>query len=296
MNDYATYVKDFFAPRNTTIARTEPLAVEEEIDLIAAAQAGDDDAKMRLLEQYAPAIRSAYFSFIRRLPKEERPRIKQDTQAEALAAFFESLNTHDAEKSPRLAGRLGARLRKALTDLSVYDTPFDISESSMSRFYRVLRDNDGEVDLAREALAADTEDRYHMSVRNFDEVLAVVRETESLSRVADDNGGDDDREEMHGLDQAVQAPYEAVEDRMMVDLAFEALDDEERRVVEVLYGFETLEDVDPGEYDKRAGAALAVSMSTAAPHLALSRQKVQRTHAAALDKMRECLQVAHLEG
>lgn len=280
----------FFAAASGPIEKHEPLPVKEEVALIEAAQAGDDDAKMRLLDQYAPVLRSTYFSFLRRLPQEEQPRIAEDTAAETLKAFFETLDEHNPKKSPRLAGRLGARLRKSLTDLSRFDTAFDVSESSLSRFYRVLRDYDGDVDAARAALVLDFEDRYHMSVENFNDVLAVVRDASSLTRVTEDR--DDDSVAMTPITDDGRMPV--AEAHAWARIALDAMNGEEREVVEHYYGFRD-ENVDTNLSDGEVAYRMSIEAlgdeRVSNGESVISRATVQRRRETALAVGRRALEV-----
>lgn len=254
------------------------LSVEEEVTLITDAQAGDEGATLLLLNAYGPALRNGVTRFMRRLPVEERGADRtEEAQAEALAAFMETLVSHDPEKSPRLAGRISQRLTDAFAEAARLDAAMNIPERTLSRFYGILREAEGDLTVAR-ALASSK----GMKETTFDDILAVVRETLSLTHEDHEGDEDGDRLLMAPLHSDVRSEYDEVEDAILIDIAFASVDDDEARVVEMAYGFRGTSDYAPGEPMPDSAIAGAIGGS---------RATVQRKRGKALGKMRKALGV-----
>jgi len=279
---------------STLFARSEKvvLPVEVEAQAIREAQAGSEEAQVLLLETYGPALRSAVSTFVRRLPQEEQAQAREDAQMEAVAAFLGMLADHDPEKSPRLAGRVSQVLAEALGEAATPDAALTIPARTLKRFYGILRKADGDLEAAR-ALAPS----LGMSVHVFDEILSVVRYSESLTAHEGEDGSGDtlSRGAATSIWNDGEEPFAEVEDAILFEIAFRAVNDDERTVIRYAYGFET--------GDALSDAAVVHAMSEHAlgeervsgGETVISRPAVQRRRASGLAKMREAFGVG-LEG
>lgn len=242
------------------------LTVEAEVDLIVAAQAGDADAYVRLLTAYGRTLRAVVNAAKKTVDEEE-------AQAVALVAFAEILSSHDpfdeAYQDGRLASRLTPHLRDALGSLQAQENlTFTVPKRTYTRYLGILNEAEGDVEAARD-LAPDR----GMRVSTFDEIHAIVRKTSSAP-LADD----EDAEPQEGTPVLITAPssFDEAEDRILIDVAFSAVDDEGARIVELAYGFTEYDPVPDAEIGHRLG---------------LTRPTVQRKRGKALDSMRKALGV-----
>lgn len=247
-------------------ADAAPLSVEEEVALIASAQAGDADAYTRLLHAYGPTLRS-------HAAKAAKFTDTDDARSSALLAFAEVLASHDVEYGYE-NGRLASRLTPHL--LNVLDTTkgealsaFAVPSRTMKRYFGLMKAADGDVVAAR-ALAPSS----MMTVETFDSVHSAVM-ADSLEGLTTPDGDGPSRDFVASPVYTV-SPVVDVEDAILVDVAFRAVDDEEERVCRLAYGFT--------EYDPQPDAEVAHRMG-------LTRPTVQRRRTSALGKMRKALGV-----
>lgn len=262
-----------------------------EAQLIAVAQGhaatvgepSPEAAKTRLIEAYGPAIRAAVRNFGNGVsPGDSRPfgasygmgnseMSLDDLQSTALVGFLSLIEDHDAEKAPRLAGRVAAYLARFLSEEFASVAAFAVPTRTLSRFYGILKAAEGD-STAAEGLALE----YGMSRETFRDVYAAVRGTGSLDRMADE-----DAQEVAPTPVFAPSPVVDVEDRILVDMAFGAMDDDEARVCELYYGFT--------EYEPVPDAEIAHRLDT-------SRPTIQRKRIKALGKARKALGVTLAEG
>lgn len=244
-------------------APSAPLTLDDEREAISAAQTGDEPATLRLLRAYAPAMRSTFARYRRAMDVD-------DLRAEILAAFLAAVQEFDPAKGDRLAGRLGDRLTRGVGSAVASTSTFAIPERTLQRFYGILRRGAGDASRAAE-IAPD----YEMTRENFLAILAVVRQSESLD--GDAETADVRSAEAHSL-WGEGSRFEAdAEDAILCEAAFRAVDEQEKDVVGLAYGFSDYDPVPDAEIGHRLG---------------LSRPKTQRVRAGALGKMREALAVA----
>lgn len=253
---------------------TEP----EEVALIEAAQAGDEDAYARLLEIYGPAIRAAVNSARKIIDEEE-------AQATALVAFAEVLASHDPHNPDYLDGRLAPRLAPHLKDalgLAVAGSyAFQVPKRSLTRYLGILKEADGDPAAARDLAPSRS-----MSVETFDAIRAAAAATslteatefgEDFHRTGEGSEGTSYRaSDLAASPLFAPAPVVDIEDRLLVQAAFRAVEDQEARIVELAYGFT--------EYDPVPDAEIA-------HRLGLTRPTVQRKRGKALTSMRKALGV-----
>lgn len=238
------------------------LSLDDEIRAIQEAQAGDESAAETLLLAYGPAIRNAVSRFSDAMDAD-------DLEASALLAFTETLASHDPERGERLAGRLVQILRDTIMKEATSGEAFSVPKRTLTRFYGILRAAEGDTSAARELAPS-----MGMSEANFDEVLTSVRSVDSLQARLFGGDEDDTAEDLlaRPIESRVESSFSDVEDRLLVEVAFQAVDDEEARICELFYGFTEYDPVPDGEIGHRLG---------------LTRPTVQRRRSSALDKMRK---------
>ncbi|ANF30817.1 hypothetical protein A0130_03180 [Leifsonia xyli] len=130
----------------------------------------------------------------------------------------------------------------------------------------LLKAAGGDADRARELAKLDKE----VSPETFDAALKALRPVESL--FAEDADGNLIHD--YAVDADGDTPVSAIEDRLLAEYALAALTSEEKMVVRLMYGF--------------GGFNPAVPEEVAAT-LGIDKRTVDKTHAAALTKMRRAL-------
>lgn len=257
----------------TDYAETPTLTVEQEIDAVEQAQAGDSEAFLVLAFAYGPLLRSLVKKAAKTLDEEE-------AQATALEALTKTIATHTDQTEDGYDGRLGGRLAPALKDAlgkaqgedSAYVAP--IPKRTYVRYLGILNAADGDLGAARDLAPS-----MGMKVATFDAVRAA-RETSSLTPTNDE--GEETAVEGTPIVETYATAYDEVEDRVLIDLAFSAVTDEEARIIELGYGFTGTADYAQGEPVPDLAIAEVVG---------LTRPTVQRRRNSGLVKMREALGV-----
>ncbi|QNJ56542.1 DNA binding protein [Arthrobacter phage Niobe] len=252
------------------------LSEDAEREAIAAAKAGDSEATVRLMYAYAPALRSAAGKFSNAGGGHDAIQTadREDIHAAITTAFFEAVKAFDPDTQTRLAATLNSALRPSeLTGVLSGPVAFTVPHRTLSRFYSILRKADGNpfeaVKIARE---------HHMSPEVFLSVLSAVRDVNSMD--ACHVNGDANGEHWQGESSINVRPIwdasTVEEDAELVKAAFAAVNDLEKTVCEMTYGFTDYDPIPDAEIGHRLG---------------FSRAKAQRTRSSALGKMREALAV-----
>lgn len=242
-----------------------------ETQLIAQAKLGDEAATSRLLIAYAPAIRSGVSWYVRSLANAPRREDLDDVRSQAVLGVLEAIQAHDATVADRLAGIVASYVRNALSTLAGSTAQLSIPERTLKRFAGILREAEGNVERALELAPT-----HEMKRETFLAVLAAVRDVDSIDVDPTTTPGEGGWSSSHELAVAADAVVD-VEDRILVEAALRAVDDTERNVVALAYGFADYDAVPDAEIGERMG---------------YSRAKVQRTRTTALGKMRHALGVA----
>lgn len=238
---------------------------QDEVRVIAHAKVGREDAQLRLFQAYVPALRSAVSRYTRVLSRD-------DARQAAFMGLLSAVDAFDMSRSDRLASLLKQHVTDALASAASEATGgFTVPERSLKRFFGILARADGDVSVAAQ-IAPD----HAMTVETFHTILAAVS-TGSL-----DEATDPDRPsvgQVSGYDPtAVPVTSERevadFEDAILVDIAFRAVDDVERSVCRLAYGF--------AEYDPQPDAEIGA-------RLGMGRVKTLRTRQAALAKMRDAI-------
>lgn len=262
---------DIFDRRVTT----GKLPLEEEREALRAAQAGDEAATLKLLYAYAYALRDAIGAYRYAGgvwadgPRDSH--LAGDLRMAAVEGFLEALYAFDLEGAhSRLAATIEGYVANSMSTAVVAPVAINVPERTLKRFYSILRKAQGDP-IKGAALAP----QYSMTVETFVSVLTAVRSTQSLDGPTDEADGDSpDRLD---IQIAGRDYYDDVEDKLLVETAFAAVDDLEEDVCRLAYGFSDYDPIPDAEVGHRLG---------------LSRPKVQRVRASALGKMRNALGVA----
>lgn len=250
-------------------------SAEAERDAILAAKKGDEQATLDLMYAYAPALRNGVKWYTRAIPSVEQADGLEEVHSVAVFGLLEAIAAFDVDAGyDRLAATIGEYVANAVAEHAQAVCGLTVPSRTLSRFFSILRKAEGNVYEAA-ALAP----KYLMKRETFLAVLSAVRST-SLDAASTIDGDDEHNEEAsasEGILPVLDA-YEDVNQRMEVAAAFAAVDDLERQVTRLAYGFETYGDPVPD--------------AEVAHELGLSRQKAQRTRSSALGKMRQALAVS----
>lgn len=232
----------------------------EEVELIARAATGDPDAMTRLFACYVPHLRQAVGRYTRVLPLDDARQAAWLGLASAVRAFDPTrADRLNAVIRPHVESELSAAAREA-------GAGFAVPSRTLDRFFGILAKAGGDV-----VEAARIAPEHEMTAETFRDVLAAVNAGASLDEAVAAYGD-------NALGVLV-SPREIAdaEDRVLTDLAFRAVDDFERDVCRLKYGF-----TDESYGDEMSDDAVGY-------HLGVSRLKAQRTRTRALGKMRRAL-------
>jgi DNA-directed RNA polymerase specialized sigma24 family protein len=225
---------------------TPEIPAEQHEALVLAAQAGDMSASERLFVSVSGYLRSLVYRYT----------VTDADQEEAFAvaslAFAEAVREY--APGGRFIGILRARVIRDLTDAGSGSAfAVRVPGRTLRRFFSILKKADGDLE-AGAALAP----AYHMDRHTFVEIAAAVH----------------DAAEMPDAAFAGPSTSDVVEEALLLDVAWAAVDDFETDVCRLAYGFSDYTPNSDGEIAEKLG---------------YSRPKVQRTRTGALDKMREAL-------
>lgn len=246
----------------------------EERMTIASAQLGDDAATLALVLAYAPTLRKAVKPFTAATGAMAQDADVEDVRMQAALGLVEAIQAFDAERHTRLAAIAKEYVADRVSQAAGVTAQFNVPSRTLTRFFAIMRAASGNVYEAA-ALAPE----YKMKRETFFAVLSAVREVDSYDAPA---GGESDDPLLVSMDATavygrVKSDSDLVEDVILVEAAFGAVDDLEEDVVRLAYGFSDYDPVPDAEIAERIG---------------LSRQKAQRTRTGALGKMRDALGVA----
>ena len=275
MSYYFTTIADVFER-----GADERLDLGTERELLAAAQTGDSDAQLRLIRAYGAALRNGVAFYTRALPGVPQTVDLEDVRSQAVMGLLEAIQAFDPEVHERLAAIAASYIRNSVAAAAGPVAAFTVPERTLKRFFGILRAADGDV-----RAAADLAPEYEMKRETVLAVLAAVRNVDSYDllagAVAVGSGGGGWTVGLHTEEPNVQplnyTPVVDVDDAILVEAAFGAVDDLERDVIRQGYGFT--------EYEPLPDAEIAARMG-------YSRPKIQRVRSAGVQKMRSALGVA----
>jgi RNA polymerase sigma factor (sigma-70 family) len=251
---------------------------EAEREAIAAAKAGDEAATVALMYAYSNLLRSGVRWYTNALPSVPKAADLEDVRSNAVLGLMTAIKAFDL--NAEVHNRLAAIAKQHIYEHVSVNAPtavaaFTVPQRTMTRFFSILREAEGNVYEAA-ALAP----KYSMTRETFFSVLSAIRNVDSydaLTGAEDENGQATDGS--RDLDaHPIWDGSDAEDDRLLVEAAFEAVDDVEEKVCRLAYGFETYGD--------------PVADVEVAHRLGMTRPTVQRRRSSALNKMREALAVA----
>lgn len=259
----------------------------DEAQAIAAAKLGDEGATCALLLAYAPVLRDVaaryrYSQAPTSWDGQGQATDRDELRQAAVLGLLEAIRAHDPTKGHRLAGTAPQYVASAAAESMADAVPVTVPSRTVRRFFGIIRRAGGDL-LAGEALAPS----FKMSCDTFRAVaqaIGAVRLEELELR-----GAEGTEVVASPLWDDVDA-FAAAEDRIMVEVAFGAVEADERRVTRLYYGFETR---DPLLSDERVAWHLNVEAlgEERVEHgeSVTSRASSQRTRTRALRKMRDAL-------
>lgn len=271
MNHFQTILSDIFDR-----GAEHRLSQDEERETIHAAKAGDEAATVKLLYAYAATLRACATRY--RIAG-DRPVIwdgnspsnlyeRQEMQALAVTGLLEAVAAFDLNgPHDRLAATVEKYVIETLTSNMATTVPVSVPSRTLRRFFGILRRAEGDVQAAA-AMAPS----FEMSRETFFAVLRAVR-TEYLDAPAD---GPEllSRATVARPVWDAEEQYADAEDRILVEMAFGAVDDLETDICRASYGFTSYNPIPDGQI---------------AADLSMTRPTVQRRRAGALSKMRDAL-------
>lgn len=238
------------------------LSQEDETVAIAGAQRGEEEPTVALLYAYAPALRNAASRHADLLGHDE-------ARSAVVAGFWEAIFAFDPEQGQRLAGTLSGYLGDTLAEEQATRHAVTVPARTLKRFFGVLRRADG--DLSR---AAEIAPDYSLSREALHAIAEAIRWS-SLDAAADT--GEEGEASREVLARSLWESFGLTDDdRVLVEAAFDAVDDLEEEVCRQAYGFTDYDPVPDAEIAHRLG---------------YSRPKIQRVRTGALATMRAALAV-----
>lgn len=243
------------------------LSTEQEADLLAAAQAGDDTAMLTLMQAYGPAIRAAVANF-GKAAAESGSLDLDDLRSTALAGFIKAVHKYDGEKAngKGLAGIVKPTLVDELTKALPSASPVNVPERTRRRYFTILAAADHDP-----VAAANLAPSYSLARDTFINLHAIFG-TVSMDEASSVSGEATRHDEATSIFNP--SAIADAEDAVLCELAFSAVDDTEERICRLSYGFTEYDPVPDAEIGHRIG---------------MTRPTVQRHRANALRKMRESL-------
>jgi DNA-directed RNA polymerase specialized sigma subunit len=253
------------------------LSLEEEREALHEAKAGAEAATLKLLYAYAYALRGVAGDYRHAAGlRAAGPRdihVSDDLRMAAVEGFLEALYAFDLDGAhSRLAATVEGYIANSLSRAVVAPVAVSVPERTLKRFYAILRKAEG--DPVRGAAMAP---HFSMTEETFDSVLKAVRNVQSLDGPAGGPAGGPGGHSPDRLDFSAvtgQDYLNDIEDRLLVEAAFAAVDDLEEEVCRLAYGFGDSDPIPDAEVGHRLG---------------LSRPKVQRVRASALGKMHNAI-------
>lgn len=284
---FATTLHEVF---DAKLAPFEQLPLEAELALIAEAQNGSEDAKLRLLRQYANGLRAIVARELARAGGVQGGEDPDEVRANVLIAFMEALAACDG--TTRVAARLKGATLEAANTYHLRST-FTVPARTRSRYFQALREAGPHGNPEDKAV------ELGMSREVFREVRAAFA-TDSLEglvsahqdRHGTDGGGDYFTAPIQGGGSvsSVERSYATTEDRLTLARAYAAVDELTLGVIEDAYGFAFYDDDSTPETplrDRDPFAGFDPIPDTQIAHLrGMSRSGVQRKRTEGLAAMR----------
>lgn len=265
----------------------EPLALETERAYITRAKAspGDSEAWNALFTAYGRALRNAVKTAKAAYSVGYVNPDVDELRSRALEGFVTAVGAVDLDKHDRLAALLVGHLAKAMFQGVDLGAGLNVPPRMKSRYYAIRREAGG--DLAKaEAIAP----QHDMSVEAFRAITAAVGVGSLEAAVGDGEArmassgstqAFDGNSREWGKDLASltilddRDSFVSIEDKLLADMALDAVSAPERDVALLAYGF--------ASYDE------PLIDAEVAERLLTSRSRVQRLRMSGLEAMRDAL-------
>lgn len=257
-------------------AKAQPVddALEEQA-LIAAAKDGDSDAIHRLFLAYVAVLNKAVAVYAPALGP-DRDAAHAEAQSLAYLALMETIQNHDIERD-RLALTIRFILARTFESASGSHNPVYVPSRMRARYFSLMAAAEEDVDRAIQMAPKHGFPAVETFVAVYEAINNVKwyqdTSVEGLSEF-DNNTGED---MLVATD--ITPEQEQTDNEMTVQTAFAAVNDEERTITRLYYGFD-------GD-DSNIGSDYQVGRV-----IGSTRPTVQRKRTKALDKMREAVGVS----
>lgn len=244
--------------------RGAEVRIDSEADervLLGLAQGGDDDAVIDLIYAYGPALRGAVGQFRHLTDNGRNFHATENLRQSAIVGFLSAIKAFDPEKHNRLAAIVSQYVIREIGETQDATSAIAIPHASRTRFYRILREANGDV-IAAAALAP----KQGMRVSTFMAALQAVRSTGVALSYQSDEDPDEALARLAEASPVWDVAQTDIEDRALCDMVFALADDEndldlrEVTAIRHAYGFESYGEP---KTDEAVGAALHVSRATA---------------------------------
>lgn len=241
----------------------------DEVSAIMAAKDGDESATVALVYAYAPSLRESVQRWRHsHAPTEfsSVPRPVEEWQAIAVHGLLEAVQAFDPSTHRRLAAIISAHLNRASREAMASGMAYAVPDRSVGRFFAIMRKAGG--DLAEGARIASDHDMSRETFYAIAESVQVGRiESEALTPEGAARVEASARPIWQNDDS-----FASAEDRISVEAAFGELDEREREVVRLSFGFADYRPLPDAEIASRLG---------------MTRPTVQRVKSQALAKIRD---------
>lgn len=292
MSTFSTSLREIF---DAKLGAFEQLPLDAELALIAEAQGGSEEAKLRLLRQYANGLRSIVAREHARAGGIQAGEDPEETRANVLIAFMEALMACDG--TTRIAARLKGATLDAANEYHLRST-FSVPARTRQRYFQALReagpsgnaeDKAVELGMSRETFR---EVQRAFAARSL-EALEDHRRKASPGSDVDLNSGSKHGGDGWGVEAetlTTERSYATAEDRLTLARAYAAVDELTLGVIEDAHGFAFYDDDSTPEKpvrDRDPYAGFDPIPDTQIAHLrGLSRSGVQRKRTEGLAAMR----------
>ena len=270
-----------------TYETAAPLSEEQEAALIAAAQQGDNDAWLSLARAYGPTLRKQSGRAAKTLNKEDKAYSKEEAHDLALLAFTEVVMTHDLHSevyNARIAGRLVTKLRETFGEAVSSSTVMTISKRHYTRYIGIMQQADQDIDAAYVI----AQSAPGMDPATFLAIHRAVQGTSLDASGTTDDGSHIESAKVRPVVSLTDDSYIEAEDAVLIEAAFDAVSDEEERIISLHYGFRGVQrDEDGINYAQGE----VIPDAVIAKVVGSSQPTVNRKRAAGLAKMRKALGV-----
>lgn len=223
------------------------LSPSAERDLITAAKAGDDRAKLALIDAYQPLIRGCIAKFRNVVARE-------DAEAACALALLEAIRDADPDRTDSIAALVQTKVMQILRAEELIGHAVAVPERMVRRFGRVLQAAGGDANKAAE-LAPD----YDLSTSAFQLIYATLY------------GAPLAEADLMPADRELVAD---VEDQILATVALDSMTQQQRDVCLLRYGFDAYDETTLLEAGEQLGMTRAVVYRHHAQALQTARRRL----------------------